>query len=285
MILVTGATGNVGRHVVAGLLAEGVPVRALTRDPFGAHLPLAAEMAGFDPGEPSTIGAAVAGATAMFVNVTAVGSVLGDLMGAAARAGVRRAVMLSSLTVQDDGVQPYSMGAHHKALEDAVAGAGLESAFLRCGMFAVNTLAWWGPMIRAGEVVRVPYPDAATAPIAERDIAAAAVRVLLEDGHAGARYVLTGPESLTQAEQVQAIGAAIGRGLRTEELPAEVFRHAATAYMPASAADDLLRYLAMHAGRTAQMSPDFEKLTGWPATTFASWASEHADGFLLGQEG
>ena len=235
MILVTGATGKVGRHLVAGLLAAGAPVRALTRDPAAANLPAGTELARFDPARPGTATAALAGATAVFLNATAVGRVLGQLMAAASRVGVRRAVLLSSFTVRDNGAQPYAIGAQHKALEDMVAASGLERVFLRCGGFAANTLAW-APMIRADGVVRVPYPGAATAPIAEQDIAAAAVRVLLADGDAAARYVLTGPESLTQVEQVQAIGAAIGRDLRTEELPPGAFRQAATARMPAAAA-------------------------------------------------
>ena len=185
----------------------------------------------------------------------------------AARAGTRTAVMLSSFAVRDNGAQPYSIGAHHKALEDVVAASGLEWTFLRCGGFAANTLAW-APMIRAEGIVRAPYLDAATAPIAEQDIAAAAVRVLLGDGHAGARYVLTGGQSLTQAEQAQAISAAIGRQLRVEELPAQVFRQAATAYMPTPAIDDLLRYLALYVGRPAEMSDALPALTGRPATTF-----------------
>jgi uncharacterized protein YbjT (DUF2867 family) len=134
-------------------------------------------------------------------------------------------------------------------------------------------------MIRAEGVVRAPYLSAATAPVAEQDIAAAAVRVLLGDGHAGARYVLTGEQSLTQAEQAQAIGAAIGRELRITELPPEVFRAAATARMPAAAVDDLLRYLAEYVGRTAEMSPDLPALIGRPATTFADWAAGHAATF------
>jgi uncharacterized protein YbjT (DUF2867 family) len=278
MILVTGATGKVGRHLVAGLLAEGVPVRALTRDPGAAGLPAGAEPALWDPGRPETIAAALAGVTAVFLNVTAVGGVAGELMAAAFRAGARRAMMLSSLTVRDNGVQPYSIGAHHKAIEDTVRASAPGATFLRCGGFAANTLAW-APMIRRDSVVRVPYPTAATAPIAERDIAAAAVRVLTDDGHAGARYVLTGQQSLTQAGQVAAIGAAIGRALRVEELSAEEFRQAATAYLPAPAVDDMLRYLAQHVGRPAEMAPDLGKLTGRPATTFAQWASEHAAGF------
>jgi uncharacterized protein YbjT (DUF2867 family) len=278
MILVTGATGKVGRHLVAGLLGVGVPVRALTRGSGDPGLPEGAELARWDPGRPGTLVAALAGTSAVFINVTAVGGVIGELMLAASLAGTSRAVMLSSLTVQDNGVQPYSVGAHHKAIEDQVRGSALAATFLRCGGFAANTLAW-APMIRAEGVVRAPYADAATAPIAERDIAAAAVRVLLDDGHAGATYVLTGGESLTQAGQAQAIGAAIGQVLRFEELSPEQFRRAAAAYLPPAAADDILRYLAGYVGRAAQMSPDLEKITGQPATAFADWAAEHAASF------
>jgi uncharacterized protein YbjT (DUF2867 family) len=278
MILITGATGKVGRHLVTGLLEEGAPVRALTRGSRDPGLPDGTEIVRWDPGQPATLVAALAGATAVFINVTAVGGVIGDLMLAASLAGTSRAVMLSSLTVQDNGVQPYAIGAHHKAIEDQVRSSAPAATFLRCGGFAANTLAW-APMIRAEGVVRAPYADAATAPIAERDIAAAAARVLLDDGHAGATYVLTGRESLTQAGQAHVIGAAIGRALRFEELTPEQFRAAAAAYLPAAAADDMLRYLAGYAGRAAQMSPDLEKITGRPATAFADWAAEHAASF------
>ena len=278
MILVTGATGKVGRHLVTGLLAEGAAVRALTRGSQEPALPAGAEIARWDPGRPATLAAALAGTTAVFINMTAVDGVIGELMTAASLAGTGRAVMLSSLTVQDNGVQPYSIGAHHKAVEDQVRASGLATAFLRCGGFAANTLAW-APMIRAESVVRAPYADAATAPIAERDIAAAAVRVLLDDGHAGASYVLTGRQSLTQAGHAQAIGAAIGRLVRFEELSAEAFRQATAGYLPAAAADDMLRYLAAYSGRTAQMSPDLEVITRRPATTFSDWAVEHAASF------
>jgi uncharacterized protein YbjT (DUF2867 family) len=275
MILVTGATGKVGRHLVAGLLAEGAPVRALTRSPASAGLPAGAEVALFDPGRPETIEAALSGTEAIFLNATAVGSVLAPLLASAGRVGVGRAVLLSSMLARDPG---YAVGARHKALEDAVAAALPGWVFLRCGQFAANTLAW-APMIRAEGVVRAPYPDAATAPIAEQDIAAAAVRVLLDGGHAAARYVLTGPESLTQAAQAQAIGAAIGRPVRFDELPPDAFRQAAAAYLPAAAVDDLLRYLAQYTGRSAEMSADLEKLIGRPPVTLAGWAAGWAASF------
>ena len=290
MILVTGATGKVGRHLVAGLIAEGAPVRALTRSPGTARLPAGAQVAGWDPGRPETIGAAPPASpglftdvTAVFVNLTAAGASLQALIAEAARHGAARVVLLSSMAIRDNGAQPYSIGAYHKAAEDTIAASGLDWTVLRCGGFAANTLAW-APMIRADGVVRAPYGKAATAPIAERYIAAAAVRVLLGEGHSGATYVLTGQQSLTQIDQAAAIGAAIGRSLRFEELPAEAFRQAAAQYMPAAAARDLLRYLAEYVGRTAEMSPDIEAITGRPATTFKDWAAEHAASFTAAPE-
>jgi len=277
MIVVTGATGNVGRNLVAGLTAGGLAVRALTRDPAAARVPPGVEAVRFDWTMPETFATAVADATAVFVNAAAVGGSAGEFLTAAKNGGARRAVMLSSFAVRD-GDQTYSIGTQHKNLEDLVKASGLDWTFLRCGGFATNTLGW-APMIRAEGVVRAPYGKAATALLAERDIAAAATRVLAEEGHAGATYVLTGQESLTQIEQADAIGAAIGRRLRFEELPAEVFRQAAVQHLPAAAVDDLLRYYAGFVGRTAEMAPDLVGLIGRPATTFAEWAVQHAADF------
>jgi uncharacterized protein YbjT (DUF2867 family) len=278
VILVTGATGKVGRHLVAGLVADGAKVRALTRDPDGAHLPAGVELVRGDSANPDGYAQAVAGTTAVFVNPAAVGGSAVDLMAAAKVAGTSQVVMLSSFLVRDDRPQDYSIGAYHKSIEAVVEDSGLGWTFLRCGGFAANTLSW-APMIRADGVVRAPYGQAATALIAERDIAAAAVRVLLDGGPAEAKYILTGQQSLTQIEQVDAIGRAIDRSLRFEEIPAEVFRQAAVGRIPASAVDDLLRYAQQYVGRTAEMWPDLETLIRRPATTFAEWATEHAASF------
>jgi uncharacterized protein YbjT (DUF2867 family) len=162
--------------------------------------------------------------------------------------------------------------------EDAVKAAGIDSTILRCDGFATNTLAW-AATVRAGSVVRAPYGQAATALIAEQDIAAAATRVLLDAGHAGQTYYLTGQQSLTQIQQAEAIGSAIGRPVRFEELPPEAFRQFATQRFPAPVVDDLLRRWAQSVGRAADIAPDLEKLTGRPATTYAQWAAQHADAY------
>ena len=277
-ILVTGATGHVGRPLIDGLLAEGARVRALTRDPAAAGLPPQADVTGGDYATPGVLAGAARGADAVFVNIGAIRDSLGDLLAAARDAGVSRIVMLSSTTVRDQDEQEYALGAQHKTAEDAIKASGIDWTILRCGGFATNTLAW-ADTIRADRVVRAPYGQAAMALIAEQDIAAAAVRTLLDPGHAGQTYYLTGPESLTQIQLAEAIGTAIGQPVRFEELSPETFRQYATRRFPAPVVDDLLRNWAQSAGRTADTAPDLEKIIRRPATTYAQWAARHADAY------
>jgi uncharacterized protein YbjT (DUF2867 family) len=114
--------------------------------------------------------------------------------------------------------QPNPSAALHAEVERLIEISGCQWSILRRGMLAANALWWWASQIRAGDLVRWPYLAAPTAPIDERDIAAVAVRALCEDGHHGADYVLTGPQSLSQFEQISTIGGAIGRSLRVEEM-------------------------------------------------------------------
>jgi uncharacterized protein YbjT (DUF2867 family) len=277
-ILVTGATGNVGRPLVDQLLVESAPVRALTRNPTGHHLPADADVVIGDTGDPDTLEAAFKGVTAAFLNAGAIGPFITKVLDAAKTSGVERLVLLSSFAVSDGETQTTSIGAHHHQLEQAVASSGLEWTYLRCGAFATNTFGW-APQIRDAGVVRLPYPLAASAPIAEGDIAAAATHTLIDGGHAGRTYVLTGPESLTQTDQVRLIAEVIGRQLRCEEIPVDAFRSAATGHMPAEAVEDLLRYWSDYVGRTAEMSGDLQAVNKTSPTTFAEWASTHAAHF------
>ena len=92
--------------------------------------------------------------------------------------------------------QPNPSRGTAERIERLIETSGLKWTFVRAGMFAGNARHFWGPQIRRGGVVRWPYLDAPTAPTDERDVAAVAVRALSEDGHAGAEYVVTGPQSL-----------------------------------------------------------------------------------------
>ena len=227
---------------------------------------------------PISLAEAVRGADAVFVNIGALREHASELIAAVVGAGVSKIVMLSSIAVRDEGDQVLSLGRQHKAVEDAIKATGLDWTILRCGGFATNTLTWTAS-VRAEGVVRFPYAEAALAPIAEQDIAAAAVRVLLDSWHNGQTYTLTGAESLTQIQQAEAIGKAIGRPVRFEELSPGQFRQSATQHFPAPVVEDLLKALASYVGRTAYMTADLEKIIGRPATSYAQWAVQHADAY------
>lgn len=274
MILVTGATGNVGRHVVAGLLRAGVRVRAVTRNPARAALPPGAEVVHGDLADPKSFVDAFAGVSAMFLFPLAyLSPVLRDVTDvaettpvvlAAARAGVRRVVLLGSSAALFD-------------LERAVESSSREWTVLRPGELAVNRLADWAPMVRAGDVVRAAHPTTASAPVHERDVADVAVAALLDDGHHGRHYVLTGPRTLTIREQVAAIARGIGRPLAFEEVTPDRSRAELLAIgVPEPVIDHLIL-----ADRPVQppLSHAVERVTGHPARTLTRWAADHAPAF------
>lgn len=276
-VLVTGATGRVGRLVVDELLAAGVPVRALTRRPDAAALPAAVDVLAGDLTVPESLDAALAGVGAAFLVWTAPPATAPAVVERlAARAG--RIVLLSSphQTPHPFFQQPNPMAAFHARLDRLVVESGAASTIIRPGMFASNTVPWWAAQIRAGDAVRWPFGAAETAPVDERDIAAVAARAMYDDGHAGGDYVLTGPESLSQAAQVTAIGDAIGRRLRFDEVSPDEFRRD---IMPHPAADMLLAAWRATIGHAAYVTRTVADVTGSPARTFRQWAADHADAF------
>jgi uncharacterized protein YbjT (DUF2867 family) len=177
--------------------------------------------------------------------------------------------------------QPNPVRALHAEVERLIEASGRQWTFLRPGMFSSNALFWWAPQIRAGDVVRWPYLGAPTAPIDERDIAAVAVRALCEDGHAGADYVLTGPQSLRQFEQISTIGNVTGRSLRIEEMSPEEALREPLALMPAVVVNMLLSAWAAAIGQPALVTSTVAEITGAPARTFREWAADHAAEFRL----
>jgi uncharacterized protein YbjT (DUF2867 family) len=280
MILVVGATGNVGREVVSQLLDVGVAVRAMTRDPDTAELPAGVDVVRGDLSDPVALEAQLDGVDAVFliwpfVAVQQATDLAPVVMDAIAR-HARRIVYLSAHAAE----QP---GTFWAIVEDAIEGSGAEWTFLRPSGFAANT-RMWAEQIDRGDVVRWPYGAAARSLIHERDIAAVAVRALIEEGHAGARYVLTGPTTVTQAEQVRAIGQAIGRPLRWEEVPPGAVRDdLAAAIGDASFADGALDAWAGFVEEPELVTSTVQDVTGEPARTFGQWATDHAADFGTGK--
>jgi uncharacterized protein YbjT (DUF2867 family) len=206
-ILFIGGTGTVGRQVVSGLAATGAQVRALARNPGAACLLPQVEVIRGDLTLTETLDGCLDGIDAVFLVWTAPAAAVAPALERIAK-HARRIVFLSApiKTAHPLFQQPNPLRAMFEQIEQLIETSGLQWTFLRPGMFAANTLSWWAPQVRAGDVVRWPHLAAPTAPIDERDIAAVAVRALCEDGHPGAEYVLTGPQSLTQFEQVSTIG-------------------------------------------------------------------------------
>lgn len=272
-ILVTGATGTVGRCVVRRLLDAGHPVRALTRDPAGARLPAGVEVVAGDFTDPSSLRPALRGVErAHLVSMDGDGPALVDEL---VRAGVRRLTHLG----HDDPGRPDDdpLESWHRVLHRAIESSGMEWTHLFPGEFMANT--WeWAPSIRADGVVRAPFGDWNSAMVHEDDIAAIVVKALLEDGHAGRAYQPTGPEPVRRRDAVRTIGEAIGREVRFVELTPEQARAQWRDTYPPEVVEWFLE-MGRHPEGNNWVSPDVEQVLGRPGLTFDRWARDHAADF------
>ncbi|MEU4250621.1 NAD(P)H-binding protein [Amycolatopsis sp. NPDC026612] len=267
-ILVTGATGSVGRLVVDELVAAGVPVRALTVDPERAKLPAEAEVVVGSLAKPSTLPGALKGVSAVYLAPMA--RTVRRFCELAAEAGIERVVALSGSSVGD--AHEGSSGHEYGAVEAAVRDAGFAWTFLRPGAFMDNTLDW-APMVRAGEVA-MAYGDATQTPIDLGDIAAVAARVLGADGHAGATYVLSGPAASSTRAQVETLASVLGKEIRFRELtPAEQRAQWIGFGVPETAVDWILGGFEETLRHPQVPTGVVEELLGRPGTTYAEWVA------------
>jgi uncharacterized protein YbjT (DUF2867 family) len=275
MILVTAATAPVGRSIVEQLAAANRPVRALTRDPERAGLPASAEVVAGDLSDPASLPAAFQDVTAAFL-LAVVPGVAPAFLAAARDAGVRRIVFQSSAAIDDSaGEQPNDVAQFHHDIEREIRESGLEWTFLRLDVSSSDALNWAFDVpgqLAAGDVIRGPYAQAHVSPIHPADLAAVAVAALTEDEHAGQTYHVTGPASMTLAEQVRLVGEALGRPLRYEELSPEQARTAISPYAPA---DLLFEDWERHIGTPAPVTDTIQRVTGRPARSVHEWAASY----------
>lgn len=277
-ILVTGATGNVGREVTAQLVSAGIGVRAFVRDPRTTRLPEGAEIAEGDLAIPGTLERALTGIEAVFLVWPFLTSDGAPAVLATIARAARRLVYLSSSGVNEDAErQTDPINQLHADLESLIEASGLESTILRANTIASNALGWAG-QIRRGDAVQGP-DMAPTAVIHQRDVAAVAVRVLTDDRYAGTKRVLTGPQVLSRAEQVRMIGEAIGRPLRFEKVPLRVARERMLADGRPPALVEALLASAETRPHSDLVTSAVEEITGTAARTFREWATDHADDF------
>ena len=276
----TGATGNVGGKVARALVKSGAHVRALVRNPGNARLPEQIAVVQGDLTLPETLDRALDGVDAVFLVWVAPVVAAAPAFEIIAK-HAQRIVFLSAplKTPHPFFQQPNAGRAAAEEIERLIERSGLGWTFLRPHMFAEDAIGFWAPQIRSGDAVRWPYLDTPTAPIDERDIAAVAVHALTEDGQVGDEYVLTGPESLTQREQISVIGDVLGRSLRIEDMPPEEAKRELGSALSVPVANILISAWAAAAGQPAFVTSTLEQITGVPARTFRQWAEEHKNAF------
>ena len=281
-ILVIGATGTVGRPLVSELLAADVKVRALLRAPARADLPAAVERVRGDLAAPETLDAALGDVDAVFLVWTAAPSTAPAVIDRIAHSAPRLVFLTAPhQTPHPFFQQPNPLRAMLSGIERHIETTPLRATFVRPGMFAANCIDWWGEAFRNNDVVRWPLLEAPTAPIDPRDIAAVAARVLTDanTSHAGRSYVITGPASLTQREQLQIIADTVGRPLRCEDLTADEARRVLAPSFPLRALDMLLDSWTAALGQPAYVTTTVAELLGRPAHSFPDWARHNASAF------
>lgn len=274
MIVVTGATGNVGRPLVRALVAAGEQVTAVSRRIPTTPLPAGVRHQQADLTEPKNLRPVLDGAQALFLltsgDFMAAGGGLGDVLETARDSGVQRIVLLSS--------QGVGTGDHSSELEDVVTQSGLDWTILRPGSFDTNTLQW-ADAVRAQRTVTAPFGDVALPTVDPADIAQVAAEVLRNADHAGAVYELTGPVAISPREQAAAIGDALGEPVRFVEQSRSEAKAAMVRFMPEPVVERTLDMLGAPSAGLRRVSPDAERLLGRPPRTFAEWARHNIAAF------
>ncbi|GAA2246031.1 MULTISPECIES: SDR family oxidoreductase [Kitasatospora] len=278
MIVVTGATGNVGRPLTRALAEAGQQVTTVSR--HAAAVPDGVRHLAADLAEPTSLEPALTGAKALFLllsgDLHAAGASPADIIGQAATSGVRRVVLLSTQGVATRPFGPTRIAM--RAVEDVLRESGLEWAVLRPGGFASNAL-WWAESIRARRVVAAPFGDVGVPIIDPADIAEVAAACLLEDQHTGGVYELTGPEVITPRQQAEAIAAALGSPVRFHDLTRDEAKAAMAQSMPAELAEDTLTILGSPNPAELRVSPDVQRVLGRAPRPFADWAARNIAAF------
>jgi uncharacterized protein YbjT (DUF2867 family) len=271
--LITGATGNIGRLLVADLLERGADVRALTRDPGSAGLPASVDVV--RGGLADAPAEAFRDVDAVFLFPAEHG--VEAFVERAVAAGVPRFVVLSSLAVSGRNARDAgtATAVHHRAVEEAVTSRAAGWTILRPGNFA-NNLLFWASAIRSGTPVRMPYAGSSQVLVHEADVAAVAAIAVTAPGAAPSVVELTGPASLTKVEQLATIGEALGRELPHVEITPDEFRADTAPFMPPGIVEMLLRYWAetLH-----DPEPALPPALGRARTPLSRWALDHRGAF------
>lgn len=276
MILVTGATGNIGSALLRQLQARGAgAVRGLTRDAARADFPEGIEAVEGDLAQPDSLKDALNGVRSLFL-LSGRGAEA-NVIAAAREAGAEHVVLVSSITSETHPHLPAARA--NLAVERSLTTSGLSWTILRPTQFASNTL-WWTRSIREEGVVRAPYADTGLPTIHPADIAAVAHAALTDPSHRAQTYSLTGPERVTVRHQVTAIAKALGREVSLVELTRQEAHDQMASFMGDEQAHAVLDLMGGDVNDALLRVHDtVTRVTGTPARTFEQWAAENAAAF------
>jgi len=280
-ILVTGATGNTGRAIVAALVDRGARVRAMVRaeaDRGKLGPEVEGVVADFD--DSAATAAALDGAERAYL-VTPSSEQAEEqqkrFAELAAKAGIRHLVVLSQLGAH--GQSPVRFLRYHGAVEQHVRDLGIGYTFLRPNLYFQGLLTFAGSISAEGTFY-APIGDATVSAVDVRDIAAVAAVVLTESGHEGATYTLTGPEAITHAQIAAALTAALGRTVTFTDVPPEAFAASIRGLLPPWQVDGLLEdYAHYRRGEAAAVSPVVEEIAGRAPLGIDQFARDYAAAF------
>ncbi|WP_280336122.1 NAD(P)H-binding protein [Nocardia wallacei] len=272
MLLVTGATGVIGRRLIENLTTSGQTVRAVSRQP-APGLPDTVDLF-----SPDAIEAAITGVECLFVHPRATKDHIGGLLKLATAAGVGRVVVMSAINADDppDHQPSRYNGDRNTETEQAVIDSGLPWVSVRPSSFAMNTLTMWRTQVTGGDTIFGPYAQFSEAVIHERDVAEVIARATFDDTLLGRRIPITGPEALTVEHMVTLIGHVIGKSLRYQEIPADVAARAMIDHgLDDAFVNALLNRYARELERKPTITHEVESILGRPARSFATWVADH----------
>ncbi|GJF33675.1 NmrA family transcriptional regulator [Kitasatospora sp. NE20-6] len=280
MIVVMGATGNVGRPLVEALAAAGEQVTAVSRSVSDAVVPKGVRHRQADLTVPESLRPVLDGADALFLHDGGGSAALlnpRDIVDVAKAGGVGRIVLLSSIGVATRP-QSSSHGGMMRSIEDGVRQSGMDWTILRPGGFNSNAYAW-AESVRAQRTVAAPFGDVGLPTVDPADIAEVAATALREDGHAGQFYELTGPALSTPRQRAEAIGDALGEPIRFVEQTRDEAHAHMVRFMPEPVVATTLDAIGEPNPAEQRISPDVERVLGREPRTFADWVQRHIAAF------
>jgi uncharacterized protein YbjT (DUF2867 family) len=283
MIVVTGATGNVGRPLVQALATAGEQVAAVSRGVSGVAVAEGVRHRQADLAAPESLRPVFDGADALFLHDTGAAHLLSprDILDVAKAGGVGRVVLLSSQGVATRPQSP-SHGGVGRSIEDAVRQAGMDWTILRPGGFNSNAYAWV-ESVRGARTIAAPFGDVGLPTVDPADIAEVAAAALREDGHAGQVYELTGPALSTPRQRAEAIGDALGVPIRFIEQTRDEAHAQMLRFMPEPVVETTLAILGEPTPAEQRISPDVEQVLGRAPRAFAEWAARNIAAFVWPQ--